>query len=467
MKNSKLIRLLSHFTKSEWKAFKDFVNSPFFNKRTELPLLLNHLHALAPDFEDSKVEKQAIFKVLYPKQPYADKRMRYEMSYLTKLAEEFLQVQAFQEDDFSRKCYFLETLLDKKLDKYYVQEHARLKKQLDDNILTHHSNYHKKLRLADIADQHFLNTKARTIDENIQIASDNLDAYYLSKKLRYWSSMSNRQKIIAHNYNIRYKEEITQILSNDDLTTNTDVTVFYYLHHIMDEIDADKKLEELLLLLEKEHQYLVEEDLQAAYRVLINYSFRKIRQGEEEYTEKALNIYIKGIDLGLFREDGYLSPWTFKNIVSLGIRMKRYDWVEDFIKEYNSSIKPKFRQDVLNFNLADLNFRRENYDKTFEYLNQLNYSDVYFNLDGRMLLLKTYYHLDEITSLESLIASFSIYLRRNKKIADNTKKSYLNFCDLLAKRVRNRPGSLPKLLEKVKNTKPLMSRNWLVKICET
>ena len=82
------------------------------------------------------------------------------------------------------------------------------------------------------------------------------------------------------------------------------------------------------------------------------------------------------------------------------------------------------------------------------------------------MLLKIYYETSEGEALFALIASFSIYLRRNKKIAKDIRESYLNFTNTLGRIVRAHKEKYPSIIEKINDTKHLYNRNWLLEICQ-
>ena len=82
------------------------------------------------------------------------------------------------------------------------------------------------------------------------------------------------------------------------------------------------------------------------------------------------------------------------------------------------------------------------------------------------MLIKIYYEIDEEEALLSLIASFTIYLKRNKKIASNIINTYLNFTSLTYQIIKAKPNKLPAILEKIKTIEPLTDRRWLISIGE-
>ena len=467
MHNSKLIQLMASLDKAEVVRFLEFVTSPYFNKRKEQVVLAKYLKKYHPDFPPERFEKDTIFKLLFPVARFDLKRLRYEMSYLTKLLEDFLAIQYFQDNQFQKGYHLLESLNDKKLDKYFNQTFKKLDSQAAEEKEKNARHYLQLHLLNDLADDHFSQKRERKFDIKIQDASHFLDLFYLSQKLRYSCNMIDRQKFLAIQYKIDFQDELHSMLEKVDFEGIEDIEVYDKLFHAIDKEDEEQYFFEIVDLLKKNSDHLWKEDQKEIFMHLINYCARKIRRGNEGYVETALELYLIGIQSKVLFIEGFLSPWTFKNIISLGLRSKRYEWVKDFINEYGEAIKPQFRRDALNFNLADLSFHQNEFRETLSYLNMLNYSDIYYTLNGRVLLLKTYFHLEELNPLLSGIASFTIYLKRNNQITKDVKNSYLNFCNLLFRIVKAKPNKIEQVIERINNTEQVISKAWLNSICKS
>ena len=69
-----------------------------------------------------------------------------------------------------------------------------------------------------------------------------------------------------------------------------------------------------------------------------------------------MDLYIEGIKNNILLENGQISPWTYKNVVKLGLGLKRFEWVESFVREYSQYLSAREREDAYHFNLADLFF---------------------------------------------------------------------------------------------------------------
>ncbi|MBK9016382.1 MAG: hypothetical protein IPM82_21200 [Saprospiraceae bacterium] len=127
---------------------------------------------------------------------------------------------------------------------------------------------------------------------------------------------------------------------------------------------------------------------------------------------QVFEIYKEGLDNQVFIENGVLSRFTYNNIANAGLGLKAFDWVEGFLTKYKDLLEPRHRESAYLFNLASLHFRKPDYGRALELLTQAEFDDVLHNLDARRMLLRIYFDLGEVTALDSLLDSFTIFLRR-------------------------------------------------------
>jgi hypothetical protein len=129
----------------------------------------------------------------------------------------------------------------------------------------------------------------------------------------------------------------------------------------------------------------------------------------------------------LIGDDGFISPWKYKNIISVGIKLGHFASVEHFIDNYKEHLPPDYRDDAYNYNIANLAFHREQYKKALKALLEVQFSDIFYSLDTKKMMLKIYYEQGETEAFISLVAAFRNYLSRNELISDRNRLSYQNF----------------------------------------
>jgi hypothetical protein len=168
---------------------------------------------------------------------------------------------------------------------------------------------------------------------------------------------------------------------------------------------------------------------------------------------------------GLLFVRGKLTQYHFKNIVTIGLRLKEFDWIENFITSYSQYLDDQHRENAVTFNLAQLYFYKRDYPRVISQLNQVEYEDITYNLNSKTLLMASYYELDEIDALGSLLDTFRVYLNRNKELPATRRKHYLNTISIVRKLSKTIHGDLKeidKLIKEVENTQGVVSKNWIL-----
>ncbi len=464
MHNSKLIALLKTFNTKELREFKDFVSSPFYNKNQELVQFYAYLKKLAPDFSIKKTKRENAYANVFPDQPYNEKHLNYLMSFLLKLAEKYIGLIKYECKGILPDYHILISCVERDLPKHYQNRYQKSLQKLENSELRDANYYYQKYLLSDAADQFFQNQKLRRFDKNLQYASDNLDLFYLSSKLKYTCEMLDRQKVLSADYQHNMIEEIVNYLNKKPHHQHPSIDIYYQIFLTLTKVNGETHFENLKQLLDIHFNRISPKEIKQMYLATLNFCIRKVRKKEEKYVKEAFDLFLKGIETRLLYENDHLSPWTFKNVIKLGLRLKQFDWTEQFILTYQNHLDEEFRQNALNYNLADLFYYKKELGKALEYLQKVEYSDVFYALNSKEMLLKIYYEMNEEEALHNLLASFRVYLRRNKLISDNVRLPYQNFITLLSQTIKSEPGQRSFVKEKIKNTESLTARNWLLQI---
>ncbi len=86
------------------------------------------------------------------------------------------------------------------------------------------------------------------------------------------------------------------------------------------------------------------------------------------------------------------------------------------------------------------------------------------NLDARRMLLRSYFELGEFSALDSLLDSFTIFLRRRRDVG-YLRQNYLNLIRFTKKLLQvpaAEKGARERLRREIEETKALAEREWLL-----
>ncbi len=113
--------------------------------------------------------------------------------------------------------------------------------------------------------------------------------------------------------------------------------------------------------------------------------------------------------------------------------------------------------------MARVNFFQKKYDAVLTLLQAVEYNDIFYMLDAKVTLIKTFYEIKEYESLDALLDSFSILLRRKKSISQQYKTIYLRFIRFVKQLLKaNSKIKHKQLLAQLEEAKNVADKGWLL-----
>jgi hypothetical protein len=464
MRGSKLIILLRTLTKKEFKDFQLFTASAFFNTNHQLLSFLGHLSKYHPAFDQEKLEKEQFFRLHYPGELFDDQKIRYLLSDLTKLLEEFITWQEYDRDRFRKKYLLASGFLRRNQDKFFLQELDMMRQMNSSSPLRDHAYYFNLVQISEIAYEHTSEKRNRAFDSTLQELIDNLEISYLAKGLRFYCEMINRRNILSVDYNLRFFDEIMAYVRQGMFDDIPAIRIYKHIYITLTDTDNHQNYLELLHELNQSGNLFNNREQRGMYVFAQNYCIRRINRGEKDALQEIFKLYQTMVQRSLIYEGSFVSQPDFKNIVTTGLRMGEVEWVSNFIEEYRSKLNPEFSENAYTYSMAWVHFTRREYDKALRMLLRVEFNDVYYHLDSKSLLLKVYYEMDEFDPFLSLIDAFRIYLKRNKFISDLQRTTYSNFINLINKLMKVKLGKVKmsvSLHQEILSTKPAADLIWL------
>lgn len=460
MYNSKLILLLKSFSSKEYKEFQRFVASPFFNTNKEVVDFSTRLKKLGPDFKESSINKERIFKKMYPSRNFSEAHFKFLTNQLLKLAERYIAISNMEQKDTMKDYYLLDSYVQRGIDKNYQFILKKAKKMLQSKKERDADFLHQEYLLTDIANLHFDKQSKRQSNEHLQKMVDTFDNYYMANKLKYTCQMLNNQSIISESYNISLAAEISAFIRKNGYNHIPAVHLYHNIYLLLTEGEKEQFISAVQLF--KDYEGIFEKtELRQILYFLVNFCIRQLKSGDDGdyYFNELFTLYQEGVDTGLLLEQGQINPWDYKNIIKIGLKLQRFSETESFIIDYNGKLKEQYKEDALHYNLAELFYYKKQPQKALEHLVEVEFSDIYYILGTKKLLLKIYFETNEHNAMESLLVSFQTYLKRNKLISENVRDTYLNFTKCLYKIIKNINEDLSIEIE---NTSPLIDKPWLM-----
>ena len=305
---------------------------------------------------------------------------------------------------------------------------------------------------------------SRKTDLNINEASDSLDEYYVLLKLRYLCAALNHQKISSSNYQINFILMMLPVIENSTLIKRPLIRNYILVYHMLNEIENDQKFQALKESLIIDRSLFSDSELNEIYIYPINFCIQKINMGQLRYRQELLNIY-KSLPGFEEKSEEIISPWRFRNVIQLALMEHDYEWAEYFINHFSHRLLKEYRDNAVNYNLANLKFHQKKYDEVIPLLIHVTYQDINYALICKILLLKTYFDMNEIEAFHSLLESFRLYITRSRELTGVQRKQYLDLLSILRRLSKMEYANyetIEKFKTKIRNREIIADKGWIL-----
>lgn len=428
--------------------------------------LLDGLHHIDAHYlvSDAASLKEGLFKLLYPSEKYADRKIRYFFSDLTNLLKRFISIEYDQRLPIQTQAESLKAIEELSLDKLEQKEWIKLSKQIaspsyqDTNYLFHTYKYYLEAQERE-------SLQSRKEYSYLHDATYHLEAHFAAESLRLACLNIGPQSKESIRSSQSLLPSILEKVSEGKFDNSPAVVVYYYAYKMLFEQD-DTYYFKLVDWLIENWQLFPLKEIEDVYLLGINFCIAKINTGDRAFMKHAFDLYRQGLSNKIFLRDGYLSIHNYKNILRLGLTQKAYEWTESFLHEFKEWLPKNERENTFNYNLAYFYFSKQDYDSCMNLLRTVKFKDVFNNLDSRRMLLQIYYELEEWSVLDSHLDNFQSFVMRQKNIGYH-KAANLNLVKITRFMMIKFPltaKSKMQIEKRVKNATHLAGKNWVAKI---
>ena len=463
MNDSKLCKLYQTLDKKALKKLKKWISSPMHNEHVfveRLFVFLNTRNSYTP----TTLRKERAWKYLYPNKIYNDLRMRHIMSNAYNVLVKFVRYNLVENSIYFQEKIFAHYLFEQKLEKQAHKELASAADSLKKET-TNESYYYYQYEL-EVLKLEEVGKKNRTSDLNIIPIVDSARLFFMITTLRYACMAMEHQNLRNVAYDIPLLDSILKEAKEEIYDAYPLLKIYYHGYLSLKMPEDTTHFFALKNYLNDKR--LTAEEKKSTLLMCINFMLKKINTGKIEYARETFELYQYGINTQCLLEgEGLiLSAFTYKNIVTLGLNLKEYDWIEAFIDNYSQYLPKERRETYKHFNTAKLAFDKGNFAKAMDLLLQVEYDELLLNIDAKVILLKIYYQEDAYDALDALLDSFRMFLQRQESLA-YIKKNYMNLISFTKKvLVLRNNQTVEKLKEEISDTKQLAERKWLLEQLE-
>lgn len=459
---NQFIELFFQLNPDEVKEFNRFIRSGQ-SKEHDFNRVLGIITRSAT--KDIRALKIKLFEALYPGQDYDDLIIRVLLSGLLAKFKQYLVIR--DQNPLETEIKYLKFLRLKNMDRQFeTQSDQILNKMINERRFNEESyiiNYQlafEKFRYETRRDRFNL--------ERFSEIMINFDHSVIIRKLKLYLEYLNFKNFIPDTSEYLVFEDEIQGLIRQDWSLFPEIQMNVLALKLFTEFDNDAAFQNFNQKLDQYAEGMESEVRKDFYYTALNYCIRKINLGREDYFNQVLRLYDHGVNAQWILDNGYMSQVTYKNIVSLCIRMKEFGLAEELMLKYKSIIHKREQQSIFDFNQARILKAKGNIRQALVLLNSNRYKDPLIELHVRIELIKIYYEAKEINLLNSQILSTTRFINKAGRFGTH-KTYYLHFIQfvqaLQGAKVKNASARKFKdILSQIKNEPDLIERAWLVQM---
>ncbi|MBV6478796.1 MAG: hypothetical protein HGGPFJEG_01553 [Ignavibacteria bacterium] len=482
MKNSRVIDILKSFNDEDIKLFRKFLDSPFINSRRKISLLLDYLIKLHPEYDSSRIEKETIFKKIFPDEKYKDKKISNYITDLTKAAEDYLMHDAIISDDIESLIFTSKGFYKKKLHKHALRIIGRIEKKIEPGFSSEKNYFSIMRKIHYLKGVYFSDSDFQKLNESehssFEIAALQflVDYTWMMCERHTGSgtlltkSKNNLTEVIAQSFDLKIFLELADKFVGR-------LGIIAKLHYmILKTIEAPDSSEDYESLKKMFYENISSFDRAERFMLfghLLNSCGEKIREyRQDRYAEEMYDVYKKMLEHNAYSksESEYLLLIDYRNLMLLTILYNDADFLEKLYKEYSVYLNPEFKEDIILLSEANFYFLKGDFNKCLEQISKIRNENYIINLDYRMLKLKTYYELGFIEEAFSLIDSHKHYISNTKEISKFTKYSNQKFLKIFSELLKAKTGfkknKLFSLENEIENVGKYQFKDWFKRKAE-
>ncbi len=425
MKNTKLIKLLETFSLSEFKKFRDFVKSPFYNKNKNVIRLSDVLSAYHPGFDAVSFTEENIYKKVFGAGKFEYFKIKNVSSDLYNLGLEFLKLISNPGTEYTSDYNLIVQLRQRKLfnlHKKIVQSTQESFKRVE----IKGSEFLYKNYLLTVESQYVDLFEKPSSISGILTEFDSYYEYLIFHLLQYYNLLIHIGKENNIKIDIKMIDDVVSFLQKGPVSTHPTTTSYQYL--ILLKFKGDEKY--YFKVKDNYFRNFSKIDAPAAYRIHMHmfgfcadmYNFK----GDRRFVKEGYELYRHSYLHGRVTSGELLYP-DFVNFIKVFVRAGDTELARKFIDDYSDKLPPDQFDNSVNFSKAFISHYEGDLSAALKYISTVNFPLAILKVQARILEVQLNYQLGFYEETRSLIESFRKTFLKESVISESFKNSILDF----------------------------------------
>ncbi|MEO1517739.1 MAG: hypothetical protein AAFV95_22140 [Bacteroidota bacterium] len=477
MKKSKIIRILRSFDAAEQLRLTEFLHSPYcfqHPQEEKIQQLLAYILEVLLDEQGAELSKEAAFHRLFPGEAMVKGKVEKLMTTLLQATHAFVLQEEHRRASKTEQQLLLANFFQRKgLDQDFHSSLQKARKAQDQVKVKDRQHYHHSLRIEQVFAHYQGHYNPRHHHLNLLDTLHQLEWYYHIVKLEYSCMLvaqtcndASLKDLVSEDAISEMTQKIEQLELRQEPLTDAYLSALKLLRQ-----QEESSFHQLSQQLDQYDDSLPNDCRKSLSAVCRNFCVEQYNKGKTHYLDILHQLYQKHLAKGDLHHQGKLLASTFRNMVTMGLRLKKYDWVHQFLQEYRHRIGgTRQAEAIYKFNLANYHFARHQYDEALALLADKQ-QDIYYRLAAKRLELKIHYELNS-PLLAPRMDAFKVYIFRlsKKQLPDVPRQGNNHFVDVLRQicmpRTYRNNSRIDKLSDKLREKKILLEKDWLAEKLE-
>ncbi len=459
MQQFRIIEVFSTFSKEDIKKFRDYLNSPFFNKSDKLIKLYESLIVFYPEFNSKHLNEKRIFKLVNPGLAFNISTLRNLLYDLSNAAHNYLAVINFSEKKFEVNDCLREELFKRNLKKLLEKCLVRSELSLRDVKDFDSTYFLNKFKLTnDIINFNTLfkprsgNATIASAIKNLSDHGKNITHFFAKESTRVFDNLLTMKKTFNINEEDNFVFRLFKIIDFEKLFElisdgpDNDVISNLFKLHLAEfiafsKIENDEFYYAYKKLILKEIKYLSIDEIRHHTIKLLRYCMLKSVSVDPKTTDKfekeRFDIYNFILDNKYYKSSvsAFMPEELYRTIILLSLKLKKYSWVYNFIKKFRSELPPDRRNNMYHYSCSEYYFCRGKYSEAMKSFHKIKLDHFMLKVDMKNLMLRTFYELDLFDNAISLIDTYRHFLSNDKTLSASEKRLNKNFVNVIHKMI--------------------------------
>lgn len=435
IKENRVFAILKTFDRKDLRLFGRFITSPYRNRHEEVTRFYKYLIGFHPHMNHPSLGKDKLFQKFFPGEKHNDKRIRYLFTDLARLLEKYMVYEQLERKPMVFKQILLEDFKERNLE----GEFRKLFKEWQNSALDPANPVTRHYHLFSAGEMYldYMHPRqSRKKESPIDYVIQQLDLFYISKKLELSCETVNVQALLNKNHQPFLLDALLLELQSHVYSREPVVAVYISILQTLREPDNERAFQLVLAKLKQEEKHFTRSQLRELYQYPLNFCIRQINKGNLLYQQTIFEIYKVILKNEVILPAGILSPWDYKNIVTVSLRLGHFNWSKSFLTEYKKFLPDSERENSFQFNMANYYFQKKDFPSALKLLQSVEFSDPVYQLDSRSILLKIYAEQDDQDALFYHLKAFQTFLDRNKRVSRFHKTLYGNLIRYTKKMIK-------------------------------